>query len=50
MAYTVKFLRATEGTIEATIKAFLDGASPTTIHAINTFRYGTQLYTVIVYE
>ena len=50
MAYTVKFLRSTEGTIEATIKAFLDGATPTTIHSIDTLKYGTQLFTVIVYE
>ena len=50
MAFTVKLIKAMPDTIEADLKAYLDGASPTTIHSISSFRYGAFIYALVTFE
>lgn len=53
MAYTVHFIETNfpdYSTHEASVKTYLDGQSPTTIHALDTFVVRGKIVTVIVFE
>ena len=50
MAYTVHLIKSPPDTIEADLKAYLDGETITTLHAISAFRYGAFVYALVTFE
>ena len=50
MTFSTKLIVTDRNGIEADVAAFLNSASPTTIHSITPFVRGPKIFVLIVYE